>query len=648
MPWGLVSRSTCSCEDLHGSQQAAALPKAGDCQARLPRWKDVRNMSARDLRQFVTTHNASEIDKLVVRMKNGLFSQKYKPVDYKQLYSLTEEKKKTSVNIQLKVKKVEQASKTNKEQMLLKQHHQIWWQEHKQLSENRHKVEAEIQTFLDEVSLEREFLLDMWDLAYKLSKERDTYQTNTVEPIWQLRKDLKYRLSEMQYYPSTNSCMESKFTPVKVLQQVNFVKEQQKTNLELLNQEKLALEQELEDCKAKLLTYSFEEKTGLFHEVPTQLLALECPYPDLKSSVLSEFHKFADEYWTKLQEIDHQLKLITRNFGWSEEDQWVYQTVVNQYPSDLQSRRALYLDMLQRHLPHKSRHELVAHEKAWDQYHFARSQRRALILNWAQARKAFLLKAVMTIAEACAVHETEVMLANNRKKQQDICADLKGKVLQWRAHQQETARLEAAIAARRKEKEDEKEKIQKEKEMIQRAEDKEKVRKYWAEKQRKWQDMEEKDLQRLAELKKLMIEQATKDKERVKFRQELLEKRLMERKELALQEAHEEEERERRLEALRQQVAIVAEIDPARMMADTVASKAKVGIGSEEEFVLHRPLFTLNTYSEQQIISDPRVRVELALREVGLHKTLYAREILPKIPPLKLPRRDMESTIFKM
>nr|XP_008176716.1 coiled-coil domain-containing protein 148 isoform X4 [Chrysemys picta bellii] len=541
---------------------------------------DVRNMNGRDLRTFITTHRTSDIDNLVVRMKNGLFSQKYKPVDYKHLHALTEEKKKASANIQLKVKRVEQVSKTNKEQMLLKQHHQIWWQEHKRLSENRHKVEAEIQTFLDEGSLECEFLLDMWDLAHKLTKERDTYQTNTVDPIWQLREDLKYRLSEMQCYSSQKSCMEYEFIPIKVLEQVDFVKEQQKTILELLNEEKLALEQELEDCKTKVLIYSFEEKTGLFHEVPIQLLALECPYPDLKSSILNEFHKFADEYWSKLQEIDQQLKVISRNFGWSEEDHWVYQTVINQYPSDLQSRRTLYLDMLQRHLPHKSRHDLV---------------------------------------------------------------------LQWRADQEETARLEAAIAARRKEKEDEKEKIQKEKEMIQRAEEKEKVRIYWAEKQRKWQEMEEKDLQHLAELKKLMIEQATKDKERVKFRQELLEKRLMERKELSLQEAHEKEERERRLEALRQQVAIVAEIDPARMVADTVASKAKMGIGTEEEeCVLQRPLFTLHTYSEQQIISDPRVRVELALREAGLHKTLYAKEILPKIPPPKLPRRDMESTVFKM
>lgn len=48
------------------------------------------------------------------------------------------------------------------------------------------------------------------------------------------------------------------------------------------------------------------------------------------------------------------------------------------------------------------------------------------------------------------------------------------------------------------------------------------------------------------------------------------------------------------------------------------------------------------------MFSDPRLRVELALREAGLHKTLYAREVLSKLPPPKLPRRDMESTAFSV
>lgn len=51
-----------------------------------------------------------------------------------------------------------------------------------------------------------------------------------------------------------------------------------------------------------------------------------------------------------------------------------------------------------------------------------------MILNWIQARKAFLLKAVMAVAEASAAQEEEVASANNKQKQQEICADLKAKV----------------------------------------------------------------------------------------------------------------------------------------------------------------------------------------------------------------------------
>ncbi|NWQ77892.1 CC148 protein, partial [Columbina picui] len=587
------------------------------------------------------------LENLVVPMRNGLCSQKYKPVDYKHLHELAAAEKLASAKIQLKIKKTEQVSKINKEQMLLKQHRQVWWQEHKRLSENRQKAEAEIKTFLDEESHKHNFFSDMRDLEHKLSKERDTYQTNTVVPIWQLKENLKLKLSEMQYDLSEESCLKSKINPLEMLQQIEFLKKQQKEILEFLALESLALERELEDYKTEVLTNSFEEKNGLFLEVPSALLCLECPYPDLKTLIIDEYQKLASAYWSRLQEIDQQLEALYRDMGWTEEDQWVFQTVIHQYPSDLQRRRTLYLDVLRRYLPHKSRQELVVHEKAWDRYHLVRNQRRALLLGWAQARKAFLLKAVASAAEASAAHQAEAVLAGTRLKQQEICADLKAKVLQWKAQQEEAARLEAAEATRRKEKQDEEERLQKEQEMIRRAQEKEKVKKYWAEKQRKWQEWEEKDLQRLAEFRKLMAEQAVKDRERVKFRQALLEKRLLEKKELALQEAREEEEREKCLEALRQQVAVVAKLDPARAVADTVASRARMGIGAKEEFDLQKPLFKLHTYSEQQIISDPRLRVELALREAGLHETPYAREILPKIPPPKLPRRDIESTVFK-
>ncbi|NWV08527.1 CC148 protein, partial [Ptilonorhynchus violaceus] len=588
------------------------------------------------------------LENSAIPARNALCSQKYKPVDYKHLYELAAEAKMASAEIQLKIKKTEQVSKINKEQMLLKQHRQVWWQEHKRLSESRQKAEGEMKTFLDEESHKHNFFFDLRDLEQELSKERDAYQTNTLVPVWQLKEDLKLKLAEMQRYLSKESCQKPKINSVEMVQQITFVKKQQKAILEGLSLESLALERELEEYKENALVSSFEEKNGLFLEVPAELLTLECPYPDLKTLVIDEYQELARGYWAKLQEVDQQLEALSRNSDWKEEDQWVFQTVIHQYPSDLQRRRTLYLDMLQRYLPHKSRHELVVHEKARDHCYSIRNQRRVLLLNWAQARKAFVLRAVATAAEAAAAHEAEVVLADSRQKQLEICADLKAKVLQWKAQQEEAAKLEAAVAARRKEKEDERERLQREQETIRRAQDKEKLKKYWAEKELKWQEQEERDLQHLEELRKLMAEQAIKDRERVQFRRALLQKRLLEKKELALLQARREEEKEKRLGALRQQVAVVAKPDPARAVADTVASKARMGVGASEEFELQQPLFRLHTYSEEQVISDPRLRVELALREAGLHKTLYAREVLSKLPPPRLPRRDMESTAFKL
>ncbi|XP_014746126.1 PREDICTED: coiled-coil domain-containing protein 148 [Sturnus vulgaris] len=586
-------------------------------------------------------------DNLVVPARNALCSQKYKPVDYKHLYELATEAKMASAQIQLKIKKAEQVSKISKEQMLLQQHRQVWWQEYKRLSESREKAEEEMKTFLDEKSNKNNCFFDLRNLAQKLSREWDTYQTNALAPVWQLKEDLKLKLTKMQRYLSKESRVKPKINSAEVLQQIKFMKKQQKAILEGLILESLALERELEEFKENALVHSSEEKNGPFLAVPAELLSLECPYPDLKAVVVGEYQELASSCLEKLREVDEQLEAFSRNSDWKEEDQWIFQTVINQYPRDLQSRRTLYLDMLQRYLPHKSRQELVAHEKAWDHCHSIRNQRRALLLAWAQLRKAFVLRAVATAAEAAAAHEAEVLLAASRQKQLEICADLKAKVLQWKAQQEEAAKLEAAVAARRKEREDERERLQREQETRRRAQDKEKLKKYWAEKELKWQEQEERDLQHLEELRKLMAEQAAKDRERVLFRRALLEKRLQARTEQQ-QLREQQQRRERRLQALRHRVAIVAKSDPARAVADTVASKARMGVGSKEEFDLQQPLFRLHTYSEEQVISDPRLRVEMALREAGLHKTLYAREVLSKLPPPKLPRRDMESTAFKM
>nr|KAF6352998.1 coiled-coil domain containing 148 [Pipistrellus kuhlii] len=300
---------------------------------------------------------------------------------------------------------------------------------------------------------------------------------------------------------------------------VDFVKKQLKAVFERLSMEQQNLENNLSDWSIKIVDHYSEERRNLLSELPMELEALECPYPDLKSSIFNEFCYFTKKYQKKLEDFDLLLEDINRNFLLSEEEHWIYQAVLDQYHGDLCGRRTLYLDMLQRYFPHKSRHDLVEHEKCCDQYHFAREQRKVLLSNWSKNRRDFIQKAVLTLAEACAAHEMESSLAKDRKKQQDLCADLKAKVLQWRAHQEEVAQLEMEISARRREKEEEKEKLWKKKKLLQREEKKEKIRKYWAKKEQNWQEMEMRDLRRLEELKKIMAEQSVKDRESLLFSQ---------------------------------------------------------------------------------------------------------------------------------
>ncbi|XP_059116470.1 coiled-coil domain-containing protein 148 isoform X2 [Peromyscus eremicus] len=600
------------------------------------------NMNKRDW-PFMMIQRNDIPDNLALHMKDGMRNFRYKPADYQQLRALTKARKLASVSAEQKIRKAVETSKAAKEQMLIKQHKQVWWREQERLNGLRCKLESEIKSCLSEESIGNECFCELMNFEQELSEQWCTYLKAVIDPVHQLRADLWRQRHTSQHAP----CRKGSNSAV-VLEEVDSVKKQSKAVFERLDQERQEIEKDLSDWSVKLLDYSSEEKANLLSEEPMELETLECPYPDLKSSILTEFWNFTEKYQKKLKDFDLQLEDIRRNFQLSEEEQWIYQAVLEQYPGNLLGRRTLYLDMLQRYFPHKPRHHLVEHEKYCDQYHFAGEQRRILIDNWEKSRKDFIQKAMLTLLEACAAHEVESMLARDRKRQQELCAHLKAKVSQWQAHQEELARLEMEISARRREREEEKEKLWKKKELLQREEAKIKIRKYWAKKQQKWQDIEMRDLQRLEELKTLMAEQSVKDRERVKYRQGLLEKRLMERKNMALQEVQEEEERERRLEALRKQVAVVVQSDPVRMMSDTMAWKARTGTEREDEFILQKPLFTLTTYNEQQITSNPRLRFELALREAGLHKTLYAQEMLPKISPQKPPRKDTESTVFKL
>lgn len=64
------------------------------------------------------------------------------------------------------------------------------------------------------------------------------------------------------------------------------------------------------------------------------------------------------------------------------------------------------------------------------------------------------------------------------------------------------------------------------------------------------------------------------------------------------------------------------------MHIDRRTSKSRMGIGIEEEFILQKPLFTLNTYNEQQVIMeiskiDAKAVMMIRIAEVCIWVTNY-------------------------
>ncbi|XP_006636532.3 coiled-coil domain-containing protein 148 isoform X1 [Lepisosteus oculatus] len=608
---------------------------------------DINTMSGRDLRMFITNHRVEDIERLTLRMKDGLGSKKYKPVDYQQLQAITEAKRFASANIELKIHKTLQAARMTKENTVTRQHRQVWCKEYARLMKAGQRLDLEIQKFLDEEGINNDFLFQMKDNELQLEKERSLFRADTVDPIWQLKDDLRSRLSEMCSYTSQHPLKTQSIQCDLILEQVEYVKKQQKDIIEKLDLECLSVEEEISATRTQAWLSSTEEIRSSLQQIPEEVLNLECPYPDLKESLLKEFQSLDEKYSSRLQNITERLNGLDRCCGWSETDHLIFQSIVDQYPHDMKDRRVLYMDMLHRLFPHKSRQELSDHERHWDWYRFTVEQKKAVLQGWTRDRTDLLMKAVMTLEEACSTYDEEVALRMDRRHQQKVCAELKEKLRQWRAHQEEVARLEGAIAARKQEEEEDRLRAKQQKDEARRNLQKEKIKRYYTQKQSRRDELERRDRQRLEELKGLLAEQARKDQERVQFRQDLLQQRRKEKESQALRLQEQEEERQRRLENLRNQVAVVADLDPVRLMGATKSSKARQNIEAEEEVALQRPLFHLYTYTDTEILSDQRVRIEQALRQAGLHNTFYAKDVLSNINPPRPPRRDMESTLFQ-
>ncbi|KAF7215958.1 coiled-coil domain-containing protein 148 [Nothobranchius furzeri] len=597
-------------------------------------------MSGRSLPAFNTRYKAEDAERLTLRMKNGLGSSRYKPAEYERLQAIVEAKRMELDLIGQKVQKSRCAAKATKESSLLQQHRQVWSKERTRLQKAEKQAKDGLHHFLDQIrpiDVTDTAIFSLQEYVLFLEREREAFRKDTVDPIYQLRDDLRSRLGKMQHqqlhkYPSN-------WEPVK--EQVNFVKDQQEYTVAKLKAEYKALEEEMEDLGLeKSLNSALDSLVGS-ESVPKEVLDANSPDPELKDSLIQTFQSISERYQSRLQSLQEKLQQTDRFCGWSADDHKRFQFIVSLYTHDVPKHRELKMDMLSRLFPQRTNLELIEHQRLWDLRHFTQSQLRLVTQQWHRDVEELLASARVMLQEADHAHQEELELHRQRQHQQDICLHLKEKLKKWRAQQEEVAKLEAAIAARRQEEEEERMKREQEQEAAVRSQQKEKVKQFHLKQQKRTEVLERRDQERLAALRSIMEEQARRDRQRVQFRADVLQQRRKEREELELERQREEQDKQNRLEALRKQVEVVAEADPERMMGDTEAWKSR----HLNENELQKPLYSLSTYTDTQILSDPRVRLEQALREAGLQQSQYSKAVLSEVKPPKPPRRDTESTL---
>ncbi|XP_070566283.1 coiled-coil domain-containing protein 148-like [Ptychodera flava] len=617
-------------------------------------------MTGRDYKEFLSLHRSGrreiartdDQDNLVIRMREGIGVTKYKPMDYEKLKAIAFEKKFAANQSLMKIEKLAHASKQGKEQNLLKQHKVVWQKEHSRLEAARRRAEKELQVYMQDGTLEESsistFMLEAEEVDMQLAADEKKFKAATLDPIANLKEDLEVWLREHKEALKAGEEEEVYEEYDRVHKTVSSVKSQQDAILDRLHGEQTDLEEELDGRTLQDL-FTVHEKWVL-DGIPDEAEELECPDAYLKESVLCEFLYLDERFRERLSEWDarHQSAISSQTGEWDPNDHLVFQAILDQYPHDMANRRMLYIDRMKRQLPHKTRAELVAHEEWYTGKKYYDEHRKVLINSWIRSRAELLNRAKAVFADACLAAELERVAAINRKRQKEICDNLYEKVQQWREQKMEELRLQAEIEAQRQEERNEELRRQAEKERKRRDLQKRKIGEYQHQVEEAKMAKAESDRKRLQELQKQLAEQALIDKERVEFREKLTQEKLRAREEELERQAEAEREKERRLQALRDQVEVNVDYDPYRVMQPTKASKAKLGIGVEEDINIQRPLFEMTGFTSNQVISDPRHKLEAALRSARLQNNPYARSMIAAMKPLKPPRRDMESTIFKM
>ncbi|TNN84527.1 Coiled-coil domain-containing protein 148 [Liparis tanakae] len=252
-----------------------------------------------------------------------------------------------------------------------------------------------------------------------LEREQKAFWMATVQPVHQLSDDLRCRLGEVQHQQLTAHPSH--------WDHINFVKDQQDDITAQLQAEYLDLEGEIIGLGLDKYLTSTSDNPVNIENIPEEVLNSDCPYPELKDSLIQAFHFLSERYQRRLQNLQGQLQTTDRFCGWCADDHQRFLSTLSQYTYDIPNHRALYMDMMQRLFQDKTRQELVEHERVWDRLRFTQAQLRVVTQQFQRDQEELLARALFTLQEARHAHQEELECHRGHQHQQDVCSHLREK-----------------------------------------------------------------------------------------------------------------------------------------------------------------------------------------------------------------------------
>ena len=551
-----------------------------------------------------------------------------------------------------KIKSLKKNNQEIQEKRLGCQHFEVWQITARQLMREYNYSEIDLENFyftLLEKDLEvfKPIIQSVKFFEDNLHEDFNKFLNGVVLSVKNLSSDVK--LTAIEHEKCEIPFEKEHSTAIK--KEISRVRDQSSQISKALQSEQNQYQEEINEiCEKYQLTKDYTNFLSVeeLQNIPIEIQQLEWPDDFVLQEVLQEFQELTENYLAKFQHLEVKYgPYKSQDFTLSNSKLDKAKFIMGQYDeTSIANRRSLMLDRLEKEFPNMSKFEvrnLTSWHSGLKTYEF---QKKLLIKSFFNSKHEFIGKTL--------VHNEESWTSFYECKQEKIAKEQRKKeryeflmkLRDWKMKRLDLLKVENDLAQKEASEMEAQHLAELEAKERDAKMKKEKVQMYQKEcKLREEQEQieAEKDFKKA---KKELALQIKNEKEKIQKRYHILDEKADTRK---MQEFEKTEIKLRKQEIqnlITQKISDKVSNDPERVHQKTQSYTAKFD-ASKHDQDLQTPLFKVETFASDTVTSDPRIRLEIALREAGLHNTQYARTALQMVSPMKQPRHaELQSNVF--